>query len=816
MLKSLKEFALDWRLGVRRTRSRVFQVLGCSGIMSAFQVAKALVIFLGISSIPSANAGKPSGDTAARASSADVAEHIVHGLGSWTSTSATKGSTVTVSVPQANITWQDKFPKASISHAQSCWSAYTNWFASYPGYYASANISVSTTTFSQPSTYVQPASSTVWPSGSVSTYKLCDGTPRASYSPSTAHFDSSMITEVDVYSAVYPTPIPEQPCTMDQADCAVMYFGTNVNNLSDTNSDDNWALGRLQGQCGYPLDTDVPCLVQGGPVELLYFPISTTGGDPGGCNEGTTVTPAEEPAPVTTLGSTFHPGTVYVSFETLYAAYRSLSGPGGAAVQIGKGYSNEIFEFRSDEISTNCYASVFSVDGHHNPGYGPGTQLNFADLNYPPPATAYECQNQCQSVSYELGPGGVNVTTHTILPNPCETIFDNFNPLIAVPTKLKAMNPEWASCRFWNHRQANIVFDPPIALTEAAAVAKPTLPGGYTTASAAMPASTVGSLPSRTATALADNMPSTTSGPSPHSPQKIPSAQKSASASSSAEQPTAIAFTPVKSTDQSPSETASTSAEQVLVTGDVTFTAPAASTDGSPSEAASTSAQQVLVAGDVTITAVSIPGATTVIMVHGVPITAPGATKSVMVQDSTISVGGPAVVVNGAIVSMGTQGLVAIQGSTASSARSQSATKQPTAIVFTPIASTDISISGTTSTPAQQVLAANDVTITAVSIAGATNAIMVDDSTVSIGGPAVTVDGAIVSLGTEGLVAIPTSASSSSQVQSTTTGSSHSSQAKSSSPSTSTTSGTNSPRSGRSLLGLGTVALIIAMLLLLP
>lgn len=433
------------------------------------------------------------------------------------------------------------------------------------------------------------------------------------------------------YSTTYPEPIPEQACTLEQADCAVLYFGTNLQSLSSDIFANEWAMNRLLGACGYPLDAEVPCLVQGGPVEVMYFPVSTTGGDLVGCVEGTTITPAEEPAPVTTLGMTFHPDKVYVSFETLYAAYRSLNGPGGAAVQIGKGYSNEIFEFRSDEISTNCFATSFSIEGGHNPGYGPGTQLNYADLNYPPPATAYQCQNQCTSTSSEVSPDGMNVTIYTLLPNPCETIWDNFNPLIAVPTRLKSMHPEWASCRFWNYRQANIVFDPPIALTQAAAVAKPTLPVGYlTTGDAAMPANTGERPASRTYAAGADHLPSATPTTAPGIGEG--GAEGSSNGNSKAAAASLLAFTPV------------------------------ASQDGTNAGTTSTSVKQVLAAGDVTVTAIVVSGAT----------------DAVEVQGSTVSANGPAVTVGGGVLSMGTDGLVAIQTATATATPLSSNTDQAT------------------------------------------------------------------------------------------------------------------------------------------
>lgn len=575
--------------------------------------------------MPAILAGAPADYVTASPSPTKIAGYILHGIGD-----STQDPTKTISIPRADIVWQDRFPTASISHAQSCWSAYTDWFASYPNYYATASPSLSHTVLPQLSTYYYPTSSTIWPIGNVSTYKLCDGSPRASYSPSTTSFSASIVSEGYTWSTAYPTPIPEQACTLNQADCAVMYFGTNLNDLNSSVSDNEWAMERLLAACGLPLDLDVPCLVQGGPVELLYFPISTTGGDVGGCIRGQTITPVERPAPVITLGTTFYPDKVYVSFETLYAAYRSLAGPGGAAVQLGKGYTNKIFEFRSEEISTNCFASFFSSKGHHNAGYGPGTQLNYADLNYPPPASAYNCQRQCQSLSYERDPSGTNVTTHTILPNPCETIWDNFNPLIAVPTRLRSMHPEWSTCQFWNTRQGNVVFDPPIALTQASAVAKPTLPGGYgETTEAAMPASTGTRPASKTAAAVADHLLSTTRTKSGDSstgePTKTATSMKSHDSQKVADaHSSVIAFTPV--------------------------TSQAAATFG----AFSLSAHQVLAAGDITITAVPISKATDLVEIDG----------------STVSIHGPGVTTDGVIVSMGTSGLVAIHTSTASASRS--------------------------------------------------------------------------------------------------------------------------------------------------
>lgn len=246
---------------------------------------------------------------------------------------------------------------------------------------------------------------------------------------------------------------------------------------------------------------------------------------------GSTITSAQKNEPITSAGTTYQPGSVYISFETLYAAYRKYDNAlgGGQAVQIGPTFSNTVIAFKSDEISTNCYTSTFSDSSKSSGAYGPGTQLNYADLNSPVPASAYQCQNQCNPTSTFYSNGEYHSTK--IVPNPCETIFDNFNPLLAVPTRLREMVPEWSTCQFWNNQQPNVIFDPPTALQAANAPAQPTLPGQHSSpaaspsptaappASVTLPpaasSSTAASsqapspgAPSSSAPALSDNLPS--------------------------------------------------------------------------------------------------------------------------------------------------------------------------------------------------------------------------------------------------------------------------------------------------------------------
>lgn len=138
------------------------------------------------------------------------------------------------------------------------------------GYYETANVSSITSTHDETSYSTIPDSKTDWPTASVSTYTLCDGTPRATISPATTSF---VINATQVYSNVEYTvspATPSAPCQPNQDDCAIYYFGSNIGDIKD---DNDFALSRRFGACGNQHDAEQPCLVQGGPVKLLYFPV---------------------------------------------------------------------------------------------------------------------------------------------------------------------------------------------------------------------------------------------------------------------------------------------------------------------------------------------------------------------------------------------------------------------------------------------------------------------------------------------------------------------------------------------------------------
>ncbi|KAF7186371.1 hypothetical protein HII31_12302 [Pseudocercospora fuligena] len=277
-----------------------------------------------------------------------------------------------------------------------------------------------------------------------------------------------------------PTFTP-QPCSLTPKDCRLLYHDTDIESVDDR---------ELLKQCGSPahLDDDsAQCLIGGGPVELIYFPVERDNSSL--CTNKTSSGPVSlRPlmpgvSEITTLGHTFSSNSVYVSFKTLYASYD------GFWDKIGPTFSDYIVPLQSSDISTHCGGWWGAV---HNPI---GTALTYADLNWPVAASAYSCQNRCSdtfSRSYSLDKGIIGAQLVSIASPPqCSTIWSDVNPVLAFPTKIRDMVPEWKSCSFWNENLANFWFDPPIALQPASAAATPTLPTSpKSTAAAAAPTPT--------------------------------------------------------------------------------------------------------------------------------------------------------------------------------------------------------------------------------------------------------------------------------------------------------------------------------------
>ena len=277
----------------------------------------------------------------------------------------------------------------------------------------------------------------LYPSEPISNSTLCDGTPRAASSPVTIQ-TSWTSSDIEPTAKIASPTFRPDPCSPNYDDCNIYWYGKNLPEFTDEFTSD-----LLDGACGFPPEFPLQSVIEGGPVQLIYFPEERQDG--AFCEfsnpallYGPTPTIGQAPLKViTTLGTTFTSGYAYISFSTLYAAYRTLNEFGGSAVEVAPGFANTFMSFASSEISTNC----FDPWPYTAAATGNGKQLNFADLNSPIPASAYHYQNQCVSFYF-----GTDYSRTKYTPYPCNTIFDNFNPLLAMPTRLRELAPEWKSC----------------------------------------------------------------------------------------------------------------------------------------------------------------------------------------------------------------------------------------------------------------------------------------------------------------------------------------------------------------------------------
>lgn len=167
-------------------------------------------------------------------------------------------------------------------------------------------------------------------------------------------------------------------------------------------------------------------------MQVAFWPVSVKGDL---CGNRTTVYPnVTTPQVASIWGTTVTSPTLIVSFGSIYA-YDNCNNA------VGSTLSDYLLLQQPSQISSQC--------GLYHNGYGPGTQVNFADFEQPYPASAYMCMPECG------GEGGGQV-------DHCSTMYDYLRPNIAFPTDLGKLIPQWASCSASNYFDS--VYDPPIAL----------------------------------------------------------------------------------------------------------------------------------------------------------------------------------------------------------------------------------------------------------------------------------------------------------------------------------------------------------------
>jgi hypothetical protein len=380
--------------------------------------------------------------------------------------------------PDNAISWSSSMPKV-----EKCWSDIVAWRKSSVSWwnqnYAGRTVAGPATMLTTLHSYNSTITTTSYPS-SVSAYTLCDGSPRVDASPMTGTTVSILSTDTRSYPHIanWSTTVPiwsvPQPCDPSPEVCRLWYYHSNILDISDN---------ELLQQCGRPTAYNESCVIQGGPIELIYWPVppkvelcennATRLLGPTAFASNTSAL-AEVPETITTLGHTFTSGTVYLSFATLYASWD------GFWDRVGPDFSDLIVPLPSSSIFTQCGGARYARNH--------GTPLNYADLNWPVPASAYSCQARCDPVGEPICP----MCEHTAVPTTgeCGTIWSDVNPNLAMPTEIRDLVPEWSTCLMYNDRIPNFWFDPPIALTKQTAIAVPT-PHVQPTTESAAPSSTL-------------------------------------------------------------------------------------------------------------------------------------------------------------------------------------------------------------------------------------------------------------------------------------------------------------------------------------
>ncbi|GAB7329923.1 hypothetical protein MBLNU13_g01628t1 [Cladosporium sp. NU13] len=155
--------------------------------------------------------------------------------------------------------------------------------------------------------------------------------------------------------------------------------------------------------------------------------------------------------------------SVYISFQTAYAL-------NDCGQTVGKAMPGALLPMDPQSLFTmRAGLDYFEVSsGSIRTTFYQSASFDYNDFNGPVPASAYTHQPSC-------------------LASGCYTIYPDYHPQLALPPQVRSMDPAWASCALdWRG-----AWDPPIALSQADAIAVPTKPSEVTFTEPASPKSTV-------------------------------------------------------------------------------------------------------------------------------------------------------------------------------------------------------------------------------------------------------------------------------------------------------------------------------------
>ena len=182
------------------------------------------------------------------------------------------------------------------------------------------------------------------------------------------------------------------------------------------------------------------CEVQGGTVELLYWADMATAS----LRRNATSTASAEPTTALYKNTTLTSPTVYIDFQTAYAT-------NNCGQTVGGTYPGAIVGVDPHSLYSVLGSRDYFVqsidEGYGSSTFYKSTKFNFEDLSGLVPWGAYKEQPSCVA-------------------NGCYTVFQDYHPVLALPSTVRDMDEAWASCGLdWRG-----AWDPPIALQPADAL----------------------------------------------------------------------------------------------------------------------------------------------------------------------------------------------------------------------------------------------------------------------------------------------------------------------------------------------------------
>ncbi|KAI7215960.1 hypothetical protein KC333_g5123 [Hortaea werneckii] len=248
-------------------------------------------------------------------------------------------------------------------------------------------------------------------------------------------------------------------------------------------------------QCGAPtypytktMIGDPTCFENHAHIELLYWPVVRL--------------PENETCPnatssTLTMGPTIsgRPNT-FVYWNTTLTSPTVYMAVGGTWIYQSGGST---ISDQSRLLLPQSLDAVSTLAGKLGGGYHPPEKINYADFNYPIPASAYRAQPRCYeaplswsyyNVTEPLFSGGPT-TTHEVATysefaseNQCSTIYDDYRPILSIPPEFSSLTPAaqrgHIPCPFSFGTDA-VFFDPPKALTQADSLDGVSRPGSQST-----------------------------------------------------------------------------------------------------------------------------------------------------------------------------------------------------------------------------------------------------------------------------------------------------------------------------------------------